>query len=556
MAVLINYLERISSLNKELKGILQPYTQGDVLDQDTCGRLMSDLAHLDTLPSENPKIMLYGMYNAGKSTLLNALIGKEIAETGDFPVTMKTKSHPWNGYTIVDTPGIDVTGPEEKVTMEELTTSNVVIFVVCYGDIDHADLYERMEQVYKKGKKIIIALNCKEGIKEDVTANLRTQIMQNMNRQIGRTLEFVPFVVSAKHALLGKLEHSQKMLDYSRIEPLEKEILKVIRDVDGFTCFTNYLDELKGIFEPYQVKIQELQMDDKSLGDKVSIIDRNYRDFNNSLSGLVKGEIFSLSKRLFRIAVDNEQDTSCLSGRLNDEIKKFDEQTMEKVKEAIATYISDLADELGQVVTEFNANDSNSIKIDSSKVAELASTAKNKPDFGGSVNLDNTSLRPVHQKTQDNSSAVGDSITMLSTVIPKTLVTPPLGPIPPIPVGVIVAIAGQIYKLFAGSSNQHDDMVEAQVEAERTQQIEAAKMREQWRHEMKEQCDVISMDVEREEVMRAKEWVKSAIEPIRQQAKSILAEFQQNKAKLIEDNERINNWFNSVDNLISELRSR
>ena len=33
------------------------------------------------------RIMLFGAYNAGKSTLLNALLGKESARIGDVPTT-------------------------------------------------------------------------------------------------------------------------------------------------------------------------------------------------------------------------------------------------------------------------------------------------------------------------------------------------------------------------------------------------------------------------------------------------------------------------------------
>lgn len=41
----------------------------------------------DKIANPDLKIMVYGVYNAGKSTLINAMAGEEVAEVGDVPVT-------------------------------------------------------------------------------------------------------------------------------------------------------------------------------------------------------------------------------------------------------------------------------------------------------------------------------------------------------------------------------------------------------------------------------------------------------------------------------------
>lgn len=52
-------------------------------------------------------VMVYGIYNAGKSTLINALLGEEVAPTGDIPLTSTVGAYRWNNHTILDTPGVD-----------------------------------------------------------------------------------------------------------------------------------------------------------------------------------------------------------------------------------------------------------------------------------------------------------------------------------------------------------------------------------------------------------------------------------------------------------------
>lgn len=43
----------------------------------------------DKVKTPGISVMVYGIYNAGKSTLINALIGQEVAPTGDIPLTDK-----------------------------------------------------------------------------------------------------------------------------------------------------------------------------------------------------------------------------------------------------------------------------------------------------------------------------------------------------------------------------------------------------------------------------------------------------------------------------------
>lgn len=54
--------------------------------------------------TDRPRIMVYGVYNAGKSTLLNALLGSEQAAMADRPETAEIRGYDWRGYTLLDTP--------------------------------------------------------------------------------------------------------------------------------------------------------------------------------------------------------------------------------------------------------------------------------------------------------------------------------------------------------------------------------------------------------------------------------------------------------------------
>ena len=77
-----------------------------------------------------PTVMVFGIYNAGKSTFLNALIGETRAKMSDRPETSIVTSYEWNGFHLLDTPGIDAPSDHERVSREQLEKSDVILFVL------------------------------------------------------------------------------------------------------------------------------------------------------------------------------------------------------------------------------------------------------------------------------------------------------------------------------------------------------------------------------------------------------------------------------------------
>ena len=85
----------------------------------------------DKLNNFKPTLMIYGIYNAGKSTLLNAIFGeREKAKTSDIPETSIIQAYEYKGYTIYDTPGINAPREHEEVTEEHLKKCELVLFVI------------------------------------------------------------------------------------------------------------------------------------------------------------------------------------------------------------------------------------------------------------------------------------------------------------------------------------------------------------------------------------------------------------------------------------------
>lgn len=105
------------------------------------------------------KVMLFGAYNAGKSTFINTVLAKEVAQVDDVPTTDEVHEYAWNGIIFCDTPGINAPIEHQQVTEEYLKNIHAVVFIIRETDVDAINLYERMFEMLSVGKNIFIIFN-------------------------------------------------------------------------------------------------------------------------------------------------------------------------------------------------------------------------------------------------------------------------------------------------------------------------------------------------------------------------------------------------------------
>ena len=184
--------------------------------------------------------MIYGTYNSGKSTLLNALFGKEVADMGDMPTTKQIQEYAYDGFTIYDTPGLNAKSEDDETTLEHLKTSDVVIFVMSNdGSVEEKYIYERIGDVVKNKKKILIVVNNKDGLElgcEDDNA-VKSKILQNLQKVARqKNIEDVSGIqvvgTNALSALKAKLNGKQILLERSGFLEVEYILKRLMREAN------------------------------------------------------------------------------------------------------------------------------------------------------------------------------------------------------------------------------------------------------------------------------------------------------------------------------------
>lgn len=176
-------------------------------------------------------VMVYGIYNAGKSTLINALMGSEVAPTGDIPLTAKVSTYEWNDFSILDTPGVDAPSEHEQVTQKQMMLADAVIFVVNpSGAAEEEKTLSKLISLIYDRKKVFLVFNEKNSLSQDDFIRLKNDTRMRLqslatSQGLSEVLAEIPILrINAARALKGKLDMQQGLIEYSGIIELENSL--------------------------------------------------------------------------------------------------------------------------------------------------------------------------------------------------------------------------------------------------------------------------------------------------------------------------------------------
>jgi len=324
----------------------------------------------DKLESFEPTLMVYGTYNAGKSTLLNALFGiEEMAKTGDSPETAEVHEYNYNGYTIYDTPGINAPIEHEKVTSEHLKKCEIILFVLSNdGSLEEEYVYKKISEIVKSNKPLLIVLNNKKGNEPDSKETIQEIDKVNINlskigdregvKNIEEKVSLV--IVDALTALDGKIEQEKELISESNIIQLERTIMKLLNEAGNnevINTLNLYIHEfIDNILSKIDMKIDnpELQKTEELLTFLEKFKNKSENELNNT--------IYKIMNILEREIIDK-----LLNNSNENEINQYIEDYLDDLISEIESKFKNISNELEIRIDNFS-EEINSIYIEYDKI--------------------------------------------------------------------------------------------------------------------------------------------------------------------------------------------
>ncbi|MEO1572324.1 MAG: dynamin family protein [Bacteroidota bacterium] len=360
-------------------------------DPATAARLAEVAANLSDLFL----VVVVGEFNAGKSTVLNALFGEVVMEEGPVPTTDKItvlrhgdapETHhrspfvterrlpaPFlQGLTLVDTPGTNSIIQEHQALTEDFVPrADLVVFVTSF-DRPLSDSERTFLGFIRDtwGKQLVFVLNkadLADDANEDPDAAL-AQVLAHVREGTERLMGFTPkiFPVAARLALKAKLDESTTLdadprWEASRFAAFETYLTDTLTDAHRYALKLHApLDAARQLFGHVEARLTERQtvVDDDAAG-----LDRLHERFAQKETALattteqaltaIDNELLELEQRGRQFLDDSIRVSKIRMLRDRDRFKtEFQQQVLRDAEGRIETRMGEAVDALLRTVLD------------------------------------------------------------------------------------------------------------------------------------------------------------------------------------------------------------
>lgn len=214
------------------------------------------------------QVGVYGKYNHGKSSLLNALVEKEVFKTADIRETVTIQSYTKDNITWVDTPGLDADVYEEddNKAKEILNKSDLLLFVhsVNEGELDEKELVF-FKEIYR-GNDILLILTQIDKVTEFET------VQNIIKKQLGDILNSIKIIAVSSKRANNKNEKIRNMSNIKNILQIiddKREKLLGKRDKEKNTLKSNIENSIKE-------EIANLNLEKSRISNKISALKKEF----------------------------------------------------------------------------------------------------------------------------------------------------------------------------------------------------------------------------------------------------------------------------------------
>ncbi len=415
----------------------------------------------EQLKKYTPSIMFYGVYNSGKSSIINVLAGNYIAKVGDVPTTGNIQKIPWNGFMLIDTPGIVANEEHTEIADDEIKRNDVILFVIDdVGTFENKSISTAIVKIIKTGKPIIVVINQKEAsidgaYSEKIKSKIIPKIMENIE-MAGKNQGFANLTKSPNYCGIVSInamtaetareikdnkEEFNSLWDLSQFEGLISLMEQELKKSEGINLLKPALKILREEILKYIDNLQaEILSDvDERYKESLKEIERKKSSIFKNIITLGKTEIYSYEDKIYTLISQGknneelvEEIKSKLVGIINNQFKGISTD----IDNSFNLYNAKFGEKVESRELEFQDNNLNLIK----------NQQDSNVDIGNILNtispaLANTAIAPAIKAT-----SLGSIVASVGAIA-----------ISPIFLASFIPIAGNVIKLFMNKKKEEEN---------------------------------------------------------------------------------------------------
>ena len=355
-SILLDYKSVLENNKTSLVNAIHEYNSEDIKLNNYISEIES--IYSNKLKDVKPYIMVYGIYNAGKSSIINELLGDDLAAVNDKPETDSVDEYEWNGYTIADTPGVGAPIKHEEVTTEHLRRADSVMFgMASTGSNEKNDNYRRLKAITDAGKKVIIIINDKNG---DLGSNdqelgvIISKVKDNLRQYNLDSNDYVITIVNAKRARDGRIKNKPALIEKSNIQELKGIILSELKKTNNYIVINNAILDI--LTQINSIQSYLLAYDNKSEIIALNNLLGNIRDAKKVLKSNMSEFITLKANKLLPIVEsdiwENKENEDKISMIFNDHIQNLNQDIVKKLENELAITNQDIFSHITEVTKE------------------------------------------------------------------------------------------------------------------------------------------------------------------------------------------------------------
>lgn len=332
---------------------------------DSVRQLADRLPDLNADQDAPISLALAGQYSAGKSTILQALTGRDDIATGAGIVTAETRFFDWNGVSMIDTPGIhtDIRPEHDEITYDAISNADLMMFVITNELFDSyvSHHYRKLTIDRSKGHETILIVNKMARHAAGNTPESRKRLTEDLRPAL---CPFTPeqlriTFVDALSALEAKTEeHAEFAAHLEQVGNLQA----LIDNIDAFVhekgLHARHTTALYAIDQVLQTAIQNEPTEDPDADAMVLVYNRTIRHLNDAkttLQGAVELAIFHTQSSFVEAGTQwaeqidrkgQDYDFEAASQTAENEVQAALDELPKSIEKALGKSLPDLAEDI------------------------------------------------------------------------------------------------------------------------------------------------------------------------------------------------------------------